>query len=160
MASLISEIRVVPFFMGAAMLFLANRMWELGVLFDEGEIPLNWFGGVWPWYYLLASLLCFAYSMFPHRKELLAFSGALAVTSFASRAISVLFSIAEGTSNIADVQYHIAATVYVVAAFSTAIVWVQICRPATNLLIKRTTHTGRIKVRYQEASKYTQLKGS
>lgn len=130
MAALAAELRTIPILVGSLLVIVSNRLWEIDRLSDEDVF----FPGLWPWWTILAALLCFLYAWKPTNRWFLALSGALAVTAMASRAFAVMFRLTEGTTGLADASLHLAGAIYTLVALLLAYVWVKILRPASTLL--------------------------
>lgn len=130
----VRELRVVPMVVGLASLLIANRLWEINRLAEDGYGQTFFLPSLWSWWMLAAGVASVAYACWFTSRVLLAISGALVVAGLMSRAVVVVFQLADGSTSLLEPQLHVAGSVYTLLSFLVALVWVRVMRPATSLL--------------------------
>lgn len=133
---LVKELRAIPIIVGLATLLVANRLWVINDLFDDGKfVP-----GLWPWWMLAGGIACLVYAFNFKSLFLLSLSGSMVVSGYLARAIAVGYQLTDGSSGLLGAQLHLAGAIYTLSAFALGVVWYRVLRPATGLLRIRDTH--------------------
>lgn len=114
--------RLVVAVTGVYLLFAATQLRTLHDLDDAGLRT------VWPWWFAAAGVACILFALFP-TADLLALSGALAVSACAGRALAVLLLITRLYGGTIPARAPLAAATWAALASLIAVMWLRVFRP-------------------------------
>lgn len=103
--------------------YLMFAGWQLHTAGDFAGIDL---AAVWPYWFAAAGVACVVFAAAPH-PNLLAVSGALAVTACAGRSLAILLLISRAGASPA--RGPLAAATWAALAVLLAVLWLRVLRP-------------------------------
>lgn len=126
---LADDMRVVPIIMGLGAMLVANRALAINV----GPTEFGTFDALFSAWLWTAGFVSLAYAAWFSNRWLMAISGSLLCTGLLSRAVAVIFRLADSTQNLTNPQLHIAGIIYTLLALTTFIIWWRVMAPLLRL---------------------------
>lgn len=104
--------------------------WRFAETPDLTPVPL---GSIWPLAFVVAGFLTLALEFSFTNRMLLALSGALGITAYASRSLLVFVAMTRGQASVSDERAQVGVAVWIVLGVLVGYIWIRVLRPLSEV---------------------------